>query len=176
MKNSPESGVEAIKGPLFQRVRGLIESEQMLLFKDRPEGRENALRRLTPDAFNVAVFHEPILSQRGEPLITIGIKESEKGKHDGVHLQILSDEEKEALWGGVSPADFSVLCEDSALWQIEEYERLLRDTPAEELDRDFNGAHTYRSLYQMMLGWARQTLAWVKRQSPIQLKEHIQYF
>lgn len=165
--------VEAIKKLLFERVRSRITSNQMLVFKDRPELQQQALERLTADTLVIMVQQIPPITL-GTPCIMMAVDATEKGKCDGILLKIYSDDEKDALWEDVTPEDFAVLCEYCALKNIEYYENLLK-SPPEELDRDFNGSHTYRSLYTMELTWAKETLAWVKGQSPQDLKTRITY-
>lgn len=170
-----ESPADAIKEPIFLRAKALLEADAMAHFQKNPGKRADALQRLSPDTFGVHVYKHPVFSNTGAPIISVGIKETAPGKQDGIAFQIRSDTERDALWNDVTPADFKVLAEECAMESFDELERKLRETSAAELDKNYNGHHTYRSLYTMQLRWARETLAWARDTDATDIKQLIQY-
>jgi hypothetical protein len=138
------------------------------------QGRlEEVHQRLSTDTFKVVVWKMPI---EDVPYIGCGIPETALGSSDGVSFRVAAmPGAVEEIWGPIAPADFKVLCEECAMEGVEKYEALLRDTPARELDKKFNEHHTFRSIYQMKLQWAQETLWWVQGTDSNVLKQKIQY-
>lgn len=171
-----ESPTATIRESVCRIVRARIQEDQMLWFKGRPEQREEALQRLSPETLRIHVLQIPPISKPGIPMIAMTIASDDTGESDPDNLPMQSAEEKYAIWGHVSSTDFKMLCEECAMENVERYEQLLLRTPAAELDRNYNEAHTYRSLYEMELGWARESLRWVQRESTGKIKQNIGFF